>query len=431
MKRQLSLKLYVALVFLLLMTILVTGYTMLSAHFFVLGMDNITSGTMHEVLKSYVQSVPLEQRRQLNTFSGYQIATQWEQLPTDIRTTFTDPQQENLLLKSRPPEHSDQKRRLHFVMRSAVDGDQYYICRTLTHADANPLIGKQAHQSMQFLFLLSASIAILFILLLWLLLKQVSRPVGRLGNWARQLNETNLTEPTPDFSYPELNELATLIQNSLSSVQQSLEREQLFLRHSSHELRTPIAIIRNNIELLFKIQKKLGSSPDPRQAQVVERIDRASLTMKHLTETLLWLSRESQEELPRHRVELDLLIKELSDELRYLLKDKPVEVDIDIAPTIVQIPEIPLRIVLSNLIRNAFQHSLQGTVVIRQQQGHIAITNPVAAGADSHPDLGFGLGLQLTKQLAGKMNWPYRNRVEGKLNVVEIEVGRNNPNKTF
>lgn len=425
MKRQISLKLYVALVFLLLMAILVAGYTMLSAHFFILGMDNVTSGTMHEVIKSYVDTVPQVQRQQLNSFSGYQISRSWADLPEEIRTSFEEPQQDNILLKTRPPKYSDHSRRLYFVMRSSLHGQEYFICRTLTHADVNPLIGRQAHQSMQFLLVLSIAIAALFILLLWLLLKQVSQPVARLGHWARQLNQSNLTEPTPDFSYPELNELATLIQNSLSSVQQSLEREQRFLRHSSHELRTPIAVIRNNIELLFKIQKKLETPPDPRQAQVVERIDRASLTMKHLTETLLWLGRESHEELPRQRVDLDLLLKDLSDELRYLLRDKPVKLAMDINPAVINVPQIPLRIVLGNLIRNAFQHCSQGTVSISQQLGNVTVTNPIGENSGQSTDLGFGLGLQLTEQLAGKMNWPYRNFVEGGINVVEIKVDGN------
>ncbi len=421
MKRQISLKLYVALVFLLLMTILVGGYTMLSAHFFILGMDNVTSGTMHEVLKSYVESVPAGQRQQLNTFSGYRIASSWSQLPEEIRTVFEEPQQANVLLKSRPPKHSEHHRNLHFVMRSALGEEEYFISRTLTHEELNPLIGKQAHQNMEFLLILSVAIAALFILLLWLLLKQVSRPVGRLGNWARQLNQNNLTEPTPDFSYPELNELAALIQNSLSSVQRSLEREQRFLRHSSHELRTPIAVIRNNIELLHKIQKKLATPPDPRQAQVVERIDRASLTMKHLTETLLWLSRESDLPTPRQNCELDRLIKDLISENRYLLKDKPVTLTVATSSWPLETAEVPARIVLGNLIRNAFQHSWDGEICISQQQGRIVISNKIAS-ADNLEDLGFGLGLQLIEQLSAKMEWSFERSVAGGEHRATIEL---------
>ncbi len=421
-KRQISLKLYVALVFLLLMAILVAGYTMLSARFFVLGMDNITSATMHDVLKSYVQSVPAEQRHLPYSMSGYQITTDWSSLPSEIQEIFTPPEQENILLKSRLPKHSERHHQLYFVMRSSIEGQSFYICRTMTRADANPLVGKQAHQSMQFLLVLSITVATLFILLLWLLLKQVSQPVAKLGQWAHQLNETNFSEPIPNFNYPELNQLATLIQDSLSSVHQSMEREQRFLRHSSHELRTPIAVIRNNIELLFKLQNKAGISPDPRQVQVVERIDRASLTMKHLTETLLWLSRDSLEQLPQQRIELDILLQELCNELSYLLKDKPVELVLNVSPGVVTVPQIPLHIVLSNLIRNAFQHCFHGTVTLHQQLGQITITNPIAENTGKSSDLGFGLGLQLTEQLARKMGWPYRNYVEGGMHIVEIEV---------
>jgi len=422
MKRQISLKWYVTLTFLSLMTVLVIGYSLLSAHFYILGMDNVTSGTMHEVLQTYVQTVPPAQRRQLTQFSGYQIAPTWEQLPEKIRSSVAKPASNNVMLKSRPRKGLEGPGDLFFVMASTINDQHFYISRTLHHENLNPLVGQQARQSMHFLLTLGLAIAAVIFLLLWLFLKQVSRPVARLGNWARNLNESNLAVSPPDFGYPELNELATLTRASLSSVQESLEREQRFLRHSSHELRTPIAIIRNNIELLYKVQKRLATTPDQRQAQIVERIDRASLTMKNLTETLLWLSRESQEEIPAQHIDLDVLLRELIDEQRYLLKDKPVETRIETTPAVINIPQIPARIVLGNLVRNAFQHSSQGLVSIRQQQGTITITNPVTTGSATNPDLGFGLGLQLTEQLTEKMNWPYRNRVEGELNIVEIEL---------
>ncbi|MEB3733550.1 hypothetical protein ULF88_04010 [Halopseudomonas pachastrellae] len=60
-------------------------------------------------------------------------------------------------------------------------------------------------------------------------MRRVARPVGALGDWARGLNEQNLSQPAPDFSYPELNEFASLVRSSLSSVQQSLARERRFV----------------------------------------------------------------------------------------------------------------------------------------------------------------------------------------------------------
>ncbi|WP_244225164.1 histidine kinase dimerization/phospho-acceptor domain-containing protein [Vibrio aquaticus] len=61
-----------------------------------------------------------------------------------------------------------------------------------------------------------------------------------------------------------------------------------FLGYASHELRTPIAVTRNNSELLCKMISK--GIPSEKQLVVLDRIERAGFTMTDLTETLLWLN---------------------------------------------------------------------------------------------------------------------------------------------
>ncbi|WP_319557846.1 histidine kinase dimerization/phospho-acceptor domain-containing protein [Thiomicrorhabdus sp.] len=47
-----------------------------------------------------------------------------------------------------------------------------------------------------------------------------------------------------------------MIQQGLVTTYRSMEREQQFLNYASHELRTPIAVIRNNIELLNRLDNE-------------------------------------------------------------------------------------------------------------------------------------------------------------------------------
>jgi signal transduction histidine kinase len=407
MKRKISLKWFVALVFLMLAAGLIIGYSLLSARFFIRGMHNVTAATMAQVVKSYVRSIPAAQRQHLNHFSGYQISPDWRQLPEKIQQTFKEPEKTGILLV-----HDDRKLfsppdEILFVMRVPHGSTAYFISRSTTRKTAPPMVGRKMSQNIQLLVAISLFIALSIAASIWLMLKHVERPVSALGQWARQLNANNLDEAPPDFSYPELNELAALIRTSLSSVQESLEREHRFLRHSSHELRTPISIIRNNIELLHKHQENSGNKWEPRKAQIIERIDRASLTMKQLTETLLWLSRESDVPLSAKELDMERLVRDVIEEARYLLKDKPVEIIIETAPHTVRVAEIPARIVIHNLIRNAFQHTWQGTIRITQQNGTVDIVNDTAKENGNSEDMGFGLGLQLIEQLTARLNWPY------------------------
>jgi signal transduction histidine kinase len=404
MIRQLSLKWFAVLSVLSLALALVAGYSLLSVQFFMRGVDSITAGNMAQVVESYVNAVPSEQRMQLNSFSGYQIAVHWDQMPESVRSFFTEPTRDGVLYKHdgsglfNPPDE------IIFLMRVSHDRNEYFISNRLTRETVSPLVGRDAERGLQVLVAINAFMLLTICTVLWLLYRRIARPVDALGRWARTLSANNLNHPMPDFNYPELNNLATLIRASLFSVQNSLEREHRFLRHSSHELRTPISVIRNNVELLLRMRdqaKPIDLWP------VVARIDRASLAMKHLTEILLWLGRESVEDLPRSILDLDQLVRELVEDSRYLLGGKDISLIIETEPFRLAVATIPARIVLGNLIRNAFQHTRQGVIRIVQEKSCVEIVNDAGKEGFDEDDLGFGLGLGLVAQLTSKLDWPY------------------------
>jgi len=251
---------------------------------------------------------------------------------------------------------------------------------------------------------------LLISLLVWWLWRRMTQPVTELGAWARSLNETSLQQEIPDFRYRDLNEFAAIVRNSLVSVRDALDREQTFLRHASHELRTPISVIRNNIQLISTLkQRSAETETNPKELAAIERIDRASLTMKHLTETLLWLGREDHEDLPQTDVQLDQLLESLAEELKYLLQGKDVELEVTTEAHTSTLPEAAARIVFGNLIRNAFQHTWAGKVEIRQTGDLVTVVNTLESpdGDESVADLGFGLGLALTEKLCEQLGWKF------------------------
>ncbi len=203
------------------------------------------------------------------------------------------------------------------------------------------------------------------------------------------------------------------------------------MRYTSHELRTPISVIRNNIELIHKLQQKQPADLNEKQQDIIERIDRASLTMQHLCETLLWLNREETESLAKQDFRLDELIHSLVDEMRYLLKNKPVDVKVETTESTLYASSAAARIIIGNLIRNAFQHTWDGHVVIHQHKHTVTIRNQ-SSPSDKESvenDQGFGLGLQLTQQLCKKLDWPYQNQVNPDGHYVTLTIVTMNPHQ--
>ncbi|PKH01211.1 hypothetical protein CXF72_18195 [Psychromonas sp. MB-3u-54] len=176
--------------------------------------------------------------------------------------------------------------------------------------------------------------------------------------------------------------------------------------------------MRTNTELLSKLQVKQGSTA--KQSDVLARIDRAGKTMINLTNTLLWLSRDDANQLASEKVYIDQLVVTLVDELTYLLDNKPVQLTVNIVPHCINTAEIPCQIILANLIRNAFQHTSEGSVVISQVGSTVSINNTCEDKILDSADLGFGLGLRLIEKIATNYHWSYREKIEGSRYQVQI-----------
>lgn len=408
MKLDLSLKGTLILGFTAITLVLVIGYSLLTAHYFIGGVDTMIAKNLKRV-----SSIPDPQAAAGNNpmLNGYAITKSWDEQPEQIRGTVpTAPPLDGKLYKVKE-EVSGYSRDKHifFMGLNRPEGPRY-VSFYLPPKQISDMLASNSRDSRQTLLAITLSTIVILALVLWWLYRKASAPVARLGSWARNLDRDRLEQPIPDFGFRDLNDFAELIRAGQLSVQEGLEREQAFVRHSSHELRTPIHVMRSNIELLKKLKSRSpGNSLAPKEAMVLERLDRASQTMKDLTETLLWLGRDDTGQLPQTDTSLARIVRQQAEELGYLLEGKEVRLSLHTDDWHAKLPETAVRIVLGNLIRNAFQHTWEGEVTIAQSGALVQISNWQTQSPMAAEDLGFGLGLQLVEKLTQRLNWPYAN----------------------
>ena len=186
----------------------------------------------------------------------------------------------------------------------------------------------------------------------------------------------------------------------MQRIQQYHERERQFLRQASHELRTPIAVIRSALDVVDQ-RRRAGNLDFERPLLDIER---AENDMRSLVEALLWLARADT--VPPEKVRIDLVqeVASVLDDNRHLVADKAVCHSLQIAEgTQLRIEQPYFRIVMNNLIRNAFEHTDAGDVVITYQQSCLSVSNPIA-DADS---TGFGIGVTVIEAIAEKLGWEF------------------------
>ena len=249
----------------------------------------------------------------------------------------------------------------------------------------------------------------------WLTSRRVIAPVTHLSELVNKSGPDNLpTDFSGAFFDDEVGILAKTLEQSMQRVEAFVSREQQFSRDASHELRTPVTIIKGAVALL---KKKFSSEDDP-VYRPLKRIERSVINMENIIETLLWLSREEVAIDQDQVFSAVPLVQETIEQNRYLIANKPVEFELvpDGNPQI-NVPASLFQIATTNLIRNAIQHTSSGkiSVIVKNDRVMVSdtgagikaddlkhVTQPHVRGDRSD---GFGLGLSIVKRLCDRLGW--------------------------
>lgn len=353
----------------------------------------------HESSRRYAP----QKESSLTTDFDYHVTDNWNNVPERIREVFNQaPDNHDQLLIHfenwwyfAPPEIS-------YSLLSTInkDGRVLYVSKIIDQTGKEVVPEHEGLDPVVIITLWGLGSLAVFILAIYWLFNRLAYPVQSLYEWAKRLDLTNAHDPLPDFQYNELNQLAEIVSGSIRNVGQTLEREKEFLGFASHELRTPIAALRSNATLLDKI----STSPSQKERAVRDRILRASLTMKGITETLLWLSRNNQEALETSEVDIEDTVLQITSDLDYLLAGKAIEMSIQTQPRVILLPEAAFGILITNIIRNAFQHTTSGSIQVIQDSKSVQVINTLPSNR-AQGQAGFGLGLKLIRRIVDRFDW--------------------------
>lgn len=243
------------------------------------------------------------------------------------------------------------------------------------------------------------------------LLRQVSELAARVAKIDPAQAAPCLSEGRQDA---EVAMLAQAFDGFTARVLQLLEREKTFTADVSHELRTPLTVMKTSCELLEADPALQGKSRD-RLEQIVSSIVRMEQTM----EALLFIARDHPAG-DKETVSLAALVAQTVALLSPAHADKALAVQIHIPhDVLLQVNRMALQIVLDNLLRNAFAHTVQGTIDVAYQNHRLVVADTGSGIAPQ--DLrhifdrrfrgraatapGSGLGLDIVKRIVERCAW--------------------------
>lgn len=200
----------------------------------------------------------------------------------------------------------------------------------------------------------------------------INRPIKQLKASIQQLGEVDL-RPLPAISGPQdIVELGREI-DWLRQRLQALEDQKLrFLRHVSHELKTPLASLREGVALLGD---QLAGSLNPRQRSIVAIMDSASRDLQKRIEDLIRYSGMMRDATlrPTAPQTLDAALASVLARQRLALEARGIRVETQLDAASVHADRSQLETVLDNLLSNAVKFSPEG--------GRILVKSTPADGA--------------------------------------------------
>ncbi|KRA45407.1 HAMP domain-containing sensor histidine kinase [Pseudoxanthomonas sp. Root630] len=213
----------------------------------------------------------------------------------------------------------------------------------------------------------------------------------------------------------ELVVIASALNDYLRRHESFIERERVFIDTTSHELRTPIAIIAGASELALD----QADLPGPARQQV-QRIHRTARDVERMIALLLTLAKDPAR-LSRNNdvVLLHELLPDIIEDHQHLMQGKDLTIVIDaLAPCSVAAPLHIVQAAIGNLLRNAIENSDRGEIHVRldadatvtlEDPGHGMtpedISRIYAQMARGGSREGGGIGLDLLARLCEHLGW--------------------------
>jgi signal transduction histidine kinase len=249
---------------------------------------------------------------------------------------------------------------------------------------------------------LAAVVLALAVVAAVLLARRLAIPLERLSRSARRLGDGDFASRTAPSGVPELDALAGALDATADRLGELVSRERAFSADASHQLRTPLAALRLELEAL-----ELHGEPSAELSGALRQVDRLQTTI----ETLLSVARDSPQR--EHQSDLQEMLEALRGAWTGPLAElaRPLRIRVGSATLRTRASAPVVREILEVLLSNACRHGAGAvTVSVRDAGEYLAVEVADEGPGVDEPDAvftrrsdaaaGHGIGLSLARSLA-------------------------------
>ena len=196
--------------------------------------------------------------------------------------------------------------------------------------------------------------------------KQSLHPVQHLSQLVQNIHAQTLHQRLPAEMPPdELKELADDFNEMLARLERAFEQQSHFVANAAHELRTPLATLRTNLEVIQRDSDATLSD----YKEMSDVLERALSRLEKLVEDLLLLAR-GEKEIRAELIEMEVLLGEMMQEIEPLARAHQVSMTLHMSePVTVLADPLLLARAISNLLENGIRYNQPGgsvTLTVRR-----------------------------------------------------------------
>ena len=213
----------------------------------------------------------------------------------------------------------------------------------------------------------------------------VGRPLRQLDRAISELGEGNFTNPIAVSGPHDLERLGGQLEWLRNRLLELAHERNRFLRHMSHELKTPLANIREGTELLM--DGAVGEL-DSNQREVAAILRENGIKLQRMIENLLSFSAWQTSSVGLEATEFRLrpLVKQVLENQQLTLLSQRVRLDVHVEDVTLVADRGKIRLILENLLSNAVKYSPKGgTIHLMARASALQLILDVADGGAGIP----------------------------------------------
>lgn len=227
----------------------------------------------------------------------------------------------------------------------------------------------------------------LFIVLFsYLISYMTTRRIKEIDRVAMEITNNNFEGSLDTKGHDELSSLSSHINTMSSNLKRNIDAlnleidqvkkmEQLrkeFIAQFTHEIKTPLAIINGNIDLLENVDD------EDKKAKYIEVINKEIAVINDLVLQMLDLSKLEAKAITLDKKEIDLreLSEDIIDDYEQLLMDKKLKIEIQGEDVLIVGDRKRIEMVIQNYLSNAIKHAfINSTIKIKIKENEFSIEN--------------------------------------------------------